>query len=822
MKTRIVCTALLFALASTPVHAQWTWLNPKPQGHTLNDVEFLDDNTAIAVGEAGTVMITHDAGLTWSAKTKVLGIVTPLNRIARVDATTAVAVGDAGVAIKTFDAGAHWLSLPSPSNLDLVDVDFLGAIGLVAAGFQVIRTDDGGATWFPLTQPSVGPIRACELLTPSIVMAAGQLLVRSTDGGQTWEGLFIGGSTANLSFADANNGAFASNFSIYVTSDGGTNWTEHGVDPGQSETGMDMTDLVVVDAGLVAFSASATICDIYSPYRCSSYGEAQYSTNGGLWWTIDQVWPCELFGVAANNTGVMLFVGQGGVIARRVPPAAIVVTNDRPATSGGACTFAGAGRGIVANYVHEVNGIGQTEDVYSTFLRTQDTGTSWTESSKNNALVTDVEFAPTADPVPPAYTAGASYNAGTNVWSAQVLKSTDGGANWSNVWFGASGAILRAIAFATPSRSVAVGDAGTIVVVDNDVASPATFAPGVSLQDVAFATTTIAVAVGRSGPSSARVGTLIRSENGGDSWASLPSVTEWLYGIDFATGSVGIVVGTNGAILRTTNGGMSWDPTPSPTNASLFDVAFSSATRGFISGASGTVLETIDGGATWTALESPTTIDLMDVCALGVDEAIFVGPNQTAVHYLAAPVPTLISSFTGEATSFAVDLAWAVRNDADLVELRVERTAVETRATRAFEGIAPSSRSLHDDSVVPGATYEYVLVAVDRDGGENYSAPIRVTTSKADFTLLSNVPNPFNPSTTIRYILPSRGHLRVSIYDVSGRLVTTLVDESQSAGTHGVEWKGTDAVGTRVSSGVYLVRIEAGKQTLSRKMVLLK
>ena len=78
--------------------------------------------------------------------------------------------------------------------------------------------------------------------------------------------------------------------------------------------------------------------------------------------------------------------------------------------------------------------------------------------------------------------------------------------------------------------------------------------------------------------------------------------------------------------------------------------------------------------------------------------------------------------------------------------------------------------------------------------------------------LLQNVPNPFNPSTTIRYVLPSRVKVRVTIYDVSGRPVVTLVDREEAAGPYGVEWNGTGADGARVSSGVYFVRIEAGKQ----------
>ena len=136
-------------------------------------------------------------------------------------------------------------------------------------------------------------------------------------------------------------------------------------------------------------------------------------------------------------------------------------------------------------------------------------------------------------------------------------------------------------------------------------------------------------------------------------------------------------------------------------------------------------------------------------------------------------------------------------------------------------GIAPSSRSFRDDTVEPDATYEYTWSPWSRRQRDVLAADPRHDV-ESRVTLFPNAPNPFNPSTTIRYMLPSRERVRVTIYDVSGRLITTLVDRDQAAGSYDVEWKGLDAVGTRVSSGVYLVQIEAGKQSLSRKMVLLK
>lgn len=88
--------------------------------------------------------------------------------------------------------------------------------------------------------------------------------------------------------------------------------------------------------------------------------------------------------------------------------------------------------------------------------------------------------------------------------------------------------------------------------------------------------------------------------------------------------------------------------------------------------------------------------------------------------------------------------------------------------------------------------------------------------------LAQNVPNPFNPSTTIRFSLSSREHVTVAVFDAHGRLVRTLADETRAAGDHSVQWDGRDAGGKSVASGVYFYRLTAGGSTESKKMVLLK
>jgi flagellar hook assembly protein FlgD len=88
--------------------------------------------------------------------------------------------------------------------------------------------------------------------------------------------------------------------------------------------------------------------------------------------------------------------------------------------------------------------------------------------------------------------------------------------------------------------------------------------------------------------------------------------------------------------------------------------------------------------------------------------------------------------------------------------------------------------------------------------------------------LHANEPNPFNPSTTIRYGLASPGRVDLRIHDLRGRVVRTLVAAVRPAGWHLELWDGRDDAGRRVASGVYFYRIEAGAFVQARKMLLLK
>lgn len=90
------------------------------------------------------------------------------------------------------------------------------------------------------------------------------------------------------------------------------------------------------------------------------------------------------------------------------------------------------------------------------------------------------------------------------------------------------------------------------------------------------------------------------------------------------------------------------------------------------------------------------------------------------------------------------------------------------------------------------------------------------------YSLSQNFPNPFNPVTVVQYSLAQKGHVRIAVYDVSGRVVRVLVDEERDAGPHSLVWDGRNNDGDELASGIYFVRYRAGTASFWKKAALLR
>lgn len=187
------------------------------------------------------------------------------------------------------------------------------------------------------------------------------------------------------------------------------------------------------------------------------------------------------------------------------------------------------------------------------------------------------------------------------------------------------------------------------------------------------------------------------------------------------------------------------------------------------------------------------------------------------------PVSVAITSFDARAVDRGVELRASFASTFDAVFVNVYRA--EGGAT--FNAIATESQggrgsfTYVDETAVAGHSYKYQIGVVDQDG-EFMSPTQEVRLPTVSVQLLQNTPNPFNPTTSIRFVLPASEHVTLTVYDVNGRLVRTLVDGVEGNGSHDVKWDGRDAAGSPVGSGIYFYRLQAGKFSESKKMVMLK
>lgn len=121
----------------------------------------------------------------------------------------------------------------------------------------------------------------------------------------------------------------------------------------------------------------------------------------------------------------------------------------------------------------------------------------------------------------------------------------------------------------------------------------------------------------------------------------------------------------------------------------------------------------------------------------------------------------------------------------------------------------------------PDGTNNWYFMETPTPGSSNVATSVEEDFVAKSFTL-SAYPNPFNPFTTIQYSLPERSDVELIIYDILGREIWNLSDSEKPAGTYKIQWDGSNSFGMKVSSGIYILRLTAGKHSKTHKLMLLK
>jgi hypothetical protein len=296
-----------------------------------------------------------------------------------------------------------------------------------------------------------------------------------------------------------------------------------------------------------------------------------------------------------------------------------------------------------------------------------------------------------------------------------------------------------------------------------------------------------------------------------------------VYAPDFSLVSVGSYA--QGAVAGTLEGAVPWSSLGGVPGASSMLFTFSiygadgSDNTINLAGSASNCLDfvTTTPGQTWNVVQSGSLNYAARIQFVGNDEVL---PIQLA-GFTAVPI-----------SADRVRLEWSTLSEVNNYGFYVERRSYRTGDFQMLPGSFLSGRGTstspchyaYTDENASRGEWEYRLRQVDLDGTIWFSEAIRVevhtgvsVSTPAAFVLMQNFPNPFNPSTTIRYGLSRRSQVTLSVMNALGQQVATIVQGEQEAGYHEVKFDASN-----LASGVYFYRIQAGEYVQTNRLLYLR
>jgi photosystem II stability/assembly factor-like uncharacterized protein len=415
--------------------------------HAVWGVAYLDQNSALAVGNANTIGKTTDSGQTWSSPNPELDV--HFSHISFPNESRGIIVGCGGLVRTTDDGGQTWVGRSSGTNVSLSRVSFLDANrgATVGRGFTALVTSDGGITWTGQKSITLSDLYDVSLAGPSTgaAVGAGGIIIYTGDGGQTWTVQKGGGfDLFAVDMVDSNTGtAVGLMEQIYRTVDGGDTWVRqneqpydpylprlYGVDFFDAQQGIAVgtkgTILRTADGGDnwagTTFAEELTLRDVFFTSSSVAYvvgdqGTILKTVDGGTNW-IQQT---------SGVTGALLRVfftdeGTGWVVGKSLPE------------------LYGGGDGII--------------------LHTTDGGSTWTQQQSGTGFpLRDVSFIDSSGGM--AVGGWGCANC-TGTHGAVILRTDDGGASWRSQEIETT-KTLYGVRMIDLSTAVALGRDGTIL-----------------------------------------------------------------------------------------------------------------------------------------------------------------------------------------------------------------------------------------------------------------------------------------------------------------------------------------------------------------------
>lgn len=815
---KVFLPVALVILFSISLIAQWRVMNPHPTPNTTYIGSAPSADRYITVTGQGEAIVTHDGGQNWSVVQ--IGGDGIYRSCYFLNDNLGWAVGSFVERLhKTTDGGLTWTWQSNAPDTTKYDVFFIDQNIGWSIGFNgfIIKTTNGGDNWFSqsntsITSETLYGVYATDINTVYVV-GNDDAVIKSTDGGNSWtlSPMIFGTTTSYRGVYFPPTGTGLTGFlvgnrnRIAKTTDGGSTWTPVYDGGGTNQLwsiDFDNSNLI----GLASGAASTLL----------------RTTNGGDTWLPVAGLPASLtfYSVRFGADNAAYLSGSAG--------------NFFKSTDGG-LTWNTIGYRFTSSRIRDVN-FADTLNGYVVgtgfVARTTDGGYTWTEQVSPFAGDVNEVVAPS----PNHAIAGCD--------DGYVLVTTDGGSNWNQIATGITGtnSVILAIDFVDDNFGIVAAYNGTVA----------------KSTDGGFTWQIISTISGYSPWDMDMVDSLYgwvagtgerisRTTDGGVTWQQQLAIGGLgTYGISFIDRERGIAGGTGGNTYYTTNGGANWLPATIPPDNTVWGIHFMESpvlgTIGITACASGYVFISTDGGANWAEQPRFTISTFDDIYMTDAAHAWIVGNSGVILAYNEpANVPVELASFTSSVKLNSVTLNWSTATEVNNSGFDIERTSVSDSKSEiqnsnwTMIGFVPgrgttteiSTYSYIDENLSPGF-YNYRIKQIDYDGSYKYydlEGTVEIS-SPIGFELAQNYPNPFNPSTTINFSIPQKSNVTLKVYDVLGNEVRTLLDEEIEAGYHQIEFDANSHSGlsgiSGLPSGIYFYKLQAGKFSETKKMIMIK
>ncbi len=733
-------------------------------------MDFTNETIGWIAGENGSMIKTEDGGKTWFALP--LDSSWQFDMINFVNDSVGWAIGweknKGKMIFKTEDGGWTW-DIKHENIENYLNAIYAGSDSFACyVGYATIfKTEDSGNVWTDIT-----PDFECELFSiwfwdPNIGIATGSyneneevksVIFRTEDGGESWEEVIFPEleKIFDLQFLDDSTGYFLAAEDIW---DGPYYIYETG-NGGRSWTVKMKRDYRI--QSFYFLNPDTIYATISDP---QNFQNLMYSTDGGMTWEKKRSlydWYLNQIIVDKNNTGHILATKINWEYFRRYfgPMSGSLYLNNNNENREWRIKRIWAHLFTDLHFFDENTGFvaGGSHGFHFSLgeiFATSDGGESWTQSLAGCPKLKSIDF---LDPL-----TGFALTLNKNYAESKIYKTFNGGKNWVKMFDGARNASADFIFDGYDLRYV---NEKTVWVVGFGDSS-----------------------------TSWRGATILNSKDTGVQWnIAWKDITAGsLYSVDFLDEYRAWAVGEQGLIVKF-NQQDQWQKQEAITDLPLLKVFFIDEDNGWISGGYTNEIEhhpilfkTINGGDSWA--------EILDVNFL-INDIYF----ETNLH------------------------GWAVGADADSRGIIAETIDGGEHWTIQIENLLTPLLSIFMKDnfgwAVGGGWWEdrYVGVVLKTlDSGSTWIEEYNDQVYANRFKLSQNYPNPFNPITIINYELQFTNYVYLSIYNLLGQKVATLVSERQAAGYHQVEWDASS-----FSSGIYYYRLEVGEFREVKKMVLLR